>query len=46
MSSRYNGLLRPPVILVGDGMARAILRRETIDDVLRTDELETPVTAR
>jgi diaminopimelate decarboxylase len=46
MSSRYNGLLRPPVILVGDGMARVILRRETIDDVLRTDELETPVTVR
>lgn len=46
MSSRYNALLRPPVVLVGDGVARVILRRETIDDLLRTDELETPVSVR
>ena len=34
MSSRYNGLLRPPVLFVEDGTVREVVRRETIDDVL------------
>jgi diaminopimelate decarboxylase len=43
MSSRYNGLPRPPVVLVRDGAARVIVRRETIEDVLRSDVLDSPI---
>ena len=34
MSSRYNLLGRPAVVAVRDGLARLILRRETVDDLL------------
>ena len=34
MSSRYNGLRRPPVLFVREGQVREVVRRETIDDVL------------
>ena len=34
MSSNYNAVLRPPAVLVADGKARLIRRRETIDDLL------------
>jgi diaminopimelate decarboxylase len=34
MSSNYNAVLRPPAVLVADGKARVIRRRETIDDLL------------
>lgn len=34
MSSRYNMMLRPPVISVRQGQAQVMIRRETIDDVL------------
>ncbi len=34
MSSRYNMLTRPAVVVVKDGAARLILRRETVDDLL------------
>jgi diaminopimelate decarboxylase len=37
MANNYNGALRPPIILVRDGVARAVLRRETYDDLLRRD---------
>ena len=37
MSSNYNGLPRPAAVLVGGGQARPILRRETLDDLLRRD---------
>ncbi|MFS3129935.1 diaminopimelate decarboxylase [Nocardioides sp. Bht2] len=37
MASNYNHALRPPVIAVRDGVARVIVRRETIDDLLATD---------
>jgi diaminopimelate decarboxylase len=37
MSSNYNGLCRPAVVLVRDGGGRLILRRESIDDLLRAD---------
>ncbi|HEX2294248.1 MAG TPA: diaminopimelate decarboxylase [Actinomycetota bacterium] len=37
MSSNYNRLPRPPVVLVADGEAQVIVRRETYDDVLRLD---------
>jgi diaminopimelate decarboxylase len=34
MSSRYNLLTRPAVVAVRDGVARLVLRRETVDDLL------------
>ena len=34
MSSNYNGVTRPAAVLVADGEARLILRRETLDDLL------------
>jgi diaminopimelate decarboxylase len=34
MSSNYNGLPRPAAVLVGGGQAEAILRRETLADLL------------
>ena len=34
MSSNYNGVPRPAAVLVGDGDARLIRRRETVDDLL------------
>ncbi|HET6626461.1 MAG TPA: diaminopimelate decarboxylase [Nocardioidaceae bacterium] len=37
MASNYNHALRPPVIAVADGRAHVIVRRESEDDLLRTD---------
>ena len=37
MASNYNHVARPPVVAVRDGAARLLLRRETIDDLLRLD---------
>lgn len=37
MSSNYNRLPRPAVVLVRDGQADLIVRRETYDDLLRND---------
>ncbi len=37
MANNYNGALRPPIIMVRDGHAREVLRRETYDDLLRRD---------
>ena len=34
MGSNYNGVTRPAAVLVADGDARLILRRETLDDLL------------
>jgi diaminopimelate decarboxylase len=34
MSSNYNGVPRPAAVLVRDGEARMILRRETVEDLL------------
>jgi diaminopimelate decarboxylase len=34
MSSNYNGVPRPAAVLVGNGQARLIRRRETVDDLL------------
>jgi len=38
MASNYNHALRPPVVAVRDGAARVVVRRETVDDLLATDE--------
>ncbi|MEA2640831.1 MAG: diaminopimelate decarboxylase [Chloroflexota bacterium] len=40
MSSNYNLALRPAVVMVKDGAARLIRRRETYDDLLRNDMLD------
>ena len=37
MASNYNGVARPAAVLVGDGEARLIRRRETLDDLLRSE---------
>ncbi|MEY8565030.1 diaminopimelate decarboxylase [Corynebacterium sp.] len=34
MSSRYNMMTRPPVVVVQDGTSRVMIRRETVEDVL------------
>jgi len=38
MASNYNKVPRPPVVFVCDGRARVVVRRETLDDLLRLDE--------
>jgi diaminopimelate decarboxylase len=37
MGSNYNSLLRPAVVFVADGDARAVVRRETTQDLLAVD---------
>ncbi len=37
MASNYNGVPRPPVIFCRDGEARAVVRRETYDDLTSRD---------
>jgi len=37
MASNYNHVPRPPVVAVRDGTARLVVRRETVDDLLRLD---------
>lgn len=37
LSNNYNGARRPPVVFVRDGHARAVVRRETYDDLMRRD---------
>jgi diaminopimelate decarboxylase len=37
MASNYNHALRPPVVAVNDGASTVLVRRETVDDLLRLD---------
>jgi diaminopimelate decarboxylase len=37
MASNYNKVPRPAVVFVADGSARVVVRRETLDDMLRLD---------
>ena len=37
MSSNYNRLLRPAVVMVQDGEDRLVVKRETYEDVVRND---------
>ena len=37
MASNYNKVPRPPVVFLRDGQARVVVRRETLDDLLRLD---------
>ena len=37
MGSNYNRITRPPVVFVRDGQPRLVVRRETLDDLVRLD---------
>ena len=37
MANNYNGARRPPVVMCRDGVARAVVRRETYEDLLARD---------
>ena len=37
MASNYNMLTRPPVVFVAEGVARAVVRRESMEDLVRSD---------
>ncbi|MGZ4740575.1 MAG: diaminopimelate decarboxylase [Ilumatobacteraceae bacterium] len=37
MASNYNMLTRPPVVFAGNGTARPVLRRESMEDLLRCE---------
>jgi diaminopimelate decarboxylase len=37
MASNYNGVTRPPVIFCGDGDARVVVRRESLEDLIVRD---------
>ncbi len=38
MASNYNRVPRPAVVFVADGHARVVVRRETLDDLIRLDQ--------
>jgi diaminopimelate decarboxylase len=38
MASNYNKVPRPAVVFVSDGRARVVVRRESLDDLVRLDE--------
>jgi diaminopimelate decarboxylase len=37
MANNYNGVPRPPVVLCADGESRAVVRRETYEDLHARD---------
>ena len=37
MSSNYNRIQKPAVVMVNNGEARVIVKRETLDDIIRND---------
>lgn len=37
MSSNYNRIPKPPVVMVKNGTSRVIVKRETLDDIIRND---------
>jgi diaminopimelate decarboxylase len=39
MASNYNKVPRPGIVFVSDGNARLVVRRETVDDLLRLEEM-------
>lgn len=41
MASNYNRFCRPAVVLVADGNAACIVRRETLDDIIKQDVIPT-----
>jgi diaminopimelate decarboxylase len=39
MSSNYNSAMKPAIVLVNDGQVRLIRHRETVEDLIRCDEM-------
>ena len=39
MSSNYNRMMRPAVVFVKDGKTKVAVKRETLDDLIRNDEI-------
>ena len=39
MSSNYNRIMRPAVVFVKNGKAKVAVKRETLDDLIRNDEI-------
>lgn len=37
MSSNYNRIQKPPVVMIKDGQSRIVVKRETLDDIIRND---------
>ena len=37
MSSNYNRIPRPPVVMVNNGQSKLIVKRETYEDIIRND---------
>ena len=37
MSSNYNRLQKPAVVFVNNGESRVVVKRETLDDIIRND---------
>ncbi|MGN0691120.1 MAG: diaminopimelate decarboxylase [Oscillospiraceae bacterium] len=37
MSSNYNRIPKPPVVMIKDGQSRVVVKRETLDDIIRND---------
>jgi diaminopimelate decarboxylase len=37
MANNYNRIRRPAVVFVRDGQAQVVVRRETLDDLIRND---------
>ena len=37
MSSNYNRIPKPPIVMVNDGQSRVIVKRETLEDIIRND---------
>lgn len=37
MSSNYNRIPKPPVVMVNNGKSKIVVRRETLDDIIRND---------
>jgi diaminopimelate decarboxylase len=46
MSSNYNRVPRPTMVLVGEGQAEIILQRETLEDLLRNDVMPPRLSAK
>ena len=40
MSSNYNRIPRPPIVMVSGNEAKIIVKRETYDDLIKNDVLE------
>lgn len=40
LASNYNKVARPPVVFVRDGQARLVVRRETVEDLLRCEVVD------